>query len=101
MLKRIRIRNFRSIIDTEVKFADSGLTVLIGANGSGKSNFIRALDFLGMVARDGLDPALYSQRSRDALIPKALSPQSVPEASTTFAYEFEVGRPEWYPSSAP
>lgn len=43
-LRRVRIRNFKSI-----KFCDvtlEPLTVLVGRNGSGKSNFVEALAFL-------------------------------------------------------
>jgi len=101
MLKRLHITNFRSIQDAEIHFADSGLLVLIGANGSGKSNLIKFLDFLGSIARDGLYSALYSQKSREALLPKVLSESEVAAARTTFEYDFELWRPKWFPGSEP
>ena len=41
----VRIAGFKSIRDAKVP--PRGLNVLIGANGSGKSNFIAAFEFLG------------------------------------------------------
>src|SRR3954468_17903207 len=44
MLKRIRLKDFKSFVDEEVEVAP--LTLLVGANASGKSNFLDALRFL-------------------------------------------------------
>jgi AAA ATPase domain len=44
MLKRIRLTNFKSFADAEIDLAP--LTLLVGANASGKSNFLDALRFL-------------------------------------------------------
>ena len=41
MIKKLRIRNFKSLLDTEVEL--SPLTVLIGRSGTGKTNFCHAL----------------------------------------------------------
>src|SRR5262249_9048323 len=46
-VRRIRIEGFASIRRAEVQLGD--LNVLVGANGSGKSNFIRALEMLGRI----------------------------------------------------
>ena len=43
-LENIAIKGFKSIRDIEVELRD--INVLIGANGSGKSNFIEVLSFL-------------------------------------------------------
>lgn len=43
MFKRIRIQNFRSHKDSSIELAD--LTLLIGSNNSGKSNFFAAMHF--------------------------------------------------------
>lgn len=43
-IKRITIKNYRSITDLTVEMPD--LMVLVGENGSGKSNFVSALRFL-------------------------------------------------------
>jgi hypothetical protein len=49
MLKRIRLKDFKSFVDEEVEVAP--LTLLVGANASGKSNFLDALRFLQGISR--------------------------------------------------
>lgn len=49
MITRIRIKNFRSLVDVNVLL--DPLTVLIGRSGTGKSNFVNAIRFL----RDSLN----------------------------------------------
>lgn len=44
MLKRIRLTDFKSFVDEQVELAP--LTFLVGANASGKSNFLDAIQFL-------------------------------------------------------
>lgn len=44
MLKKIRLTGFKSFVDEKVELAP--LTLLVGANASGKSNFLDALRFL-------------------------------------------------------
>lgn len=48
MIDKIHIQNFKSYADAELKLAP--LTVLIGANASGKSNALEALRFLQLVS---------------------------------------------------
>lgn len=50
MLKRLRLKGFKSFEDQEVDL--SALTVLVGANASGKSNVLDAIRFLQGVAMD-------------------------------------------------
>lgn len=50
MLKRIRLIDFKSFEDEEVELAP--LTLLVGANASGKSNFLDALWFLHGLSKD-------------------------------------------------
>src|SRR5258708_35603040 len=50
-INSITIHNFRSLADVTVDMED--LTVLVGANGTGKSNFLKALDFVRDVIRLG------------------------------------------------
>lgn len=45
-LHRLAVKNFRGIEDREIVFADSGITVVEGANEAGKSSMIEALDLL-------------------------------------------------------
>ncbi len=44
-ISRVRLRNFKSIADCDVRLGP--LTLLVGQNGSGKSNFLQALSLLG------------------------------------------------------
>ncbi len=44
-ISRVRLKGYKSIIDTEVTFKP-GLNIIIGANGSGKTNFVEYLKFL-------------------------------------------------------
>jgi hypothetical protein len=44
VLKRLRLKDFKSFVDEDVPLAP--LTLLLGANASGKSNFLDALQFL-------------------------------------------------------
>lgn len=53
MISRLAIRNFRSLVDVELR--PGRLTVLIGPNGSGKSNVIDALRFVDAFAWKGRD----------------------------------------------
>ena len=52
MISRIAIKNFRSLRDVEL--CPGPLTVLIGANGAGKSNILDALRFLKKIHSDPL-----------------------------------------------
>lgn len=56
-LRRVRIRGYKSIAFCDVTLEP--LTILVGRNASGKSNFLNALAFL-RDALDGLDSALES-----------------------------------------
>ena len=49
-LESVALRGFRSLADVELSGLD-GVTVLIGANGSGKSNFVRFFEMLGWMLR--------------------------------------------------
>jgi predicted ATPase len=50
MLKKIRLKDFKSFVDEEVELAP--LTLLVGANASGKSNFLDALRLLQGLSLD-------------------------------------------------
>lgn len=56
---KIRVKNFKSFKDTEVKLGN--FNVLIGANASGKSNFVNIFKFLRDIANSGLDNAISMQ----------------------------------------
>jgi predicted ATPase len=56
MIKKIRVKNFKSFKDLELNLGK--VNILIGANASGKSNFVQIFEFLKDIARDGLDKAI-------------------------------------------
>jgi len=58
-LKRVSIRNYKSIGDCSVELG--ALTVLVGRNGSGKSNFLDALHLVADGLRTSLDHAIKSR----------------------------------------
>ena len=60
MLTSVRLQGFKSFTDATVKLAP--LTVLIGSNGSGKSNFLDALQMLHRLSHSHVD-ALADDRS--------------------------------------
>ena len=63
LLRRVRIRNYRSIGNCHVKLAS--LNVLVGRNGSGKSNFLDALSFLADGLGSSLDNAIKARGGID------------------------------------
>ena len=64
-LKSAAIRHFKSLDSVEVQF--SPITVIVGPNGVGKSNFVDALKFFRDVAKDGLDHAVISREGIDRI----------------------------------
>jgi predicted ATPase len=56
----IAIENFRSIRSALMSFG-SGVTVIVGQNGAGKSNVLRAFSLLARLARAGLGGALVQE----------------------------------------
>jgi predicted ATPase len=58
-IKRIKISNFKSFKNLDVELGK--FNILIGANASGKSNFIRAFEFLRDISNHGLDNAISMQ----------------------------------------
>ncbi len=58
-IKKIKISNFKSFKDLEIELGK--FNVLIGANASGKSNFIQIFKFLRDITHHGLDNAISMQ----------------------------------------
>jgi predicted ATPase len=55
-LLELHVENFRSLHDVTVPLGP--LTVLVGANGTGKTNVLKVFDFLADIIRTDLQPAL-------------------------------------------
>lgn len=64
-LKTASIRHFRSLDSVEVDF--SPITVVVGPNGVGKSNFVDSLKFFRDVVKDGLDHAVIGREGIDRI----------------------------------
>jgi len=56
MLKKVRIKNFKSFKDVEIEF--NNLNVLVGANASGKTNFLAYLEFMKEIVHKDKQPDL-------------------------------------------
>ena len=56
-IQTLKIENFKSIDALEIKGL-APFSVFAGANGSGKSNFFDALDFVSLFVRNGIETAL-------------------------------------------
>ena len=57
MLVDLHIRNYKSLRDVRLHNLPA-FSVMVGANASGKSNFVDALDFLSAISRSGLAAAV-------------------------------------------
>lgn len=65
MLKRLQVQHFRSLVDVVVDFGS--LTLLVGPNATGKSNFVDALRFLRDAVVHGLDHAVSGRGGIDVI----------------------------------
>ncbi|MEF8940348.1 MAG: AAA family ATPase [Salinivenus sp.] len=65
-ISRLQVQNFKSFDTVDVELGD--FNVLIGANASGKSNFLSILTFLRDIARDGLKDAVSMQSGEIELL---------------------------------
>jgi predicted ATPase len=64
-LTDVAIKQYKSLDDVHVHFAP--VTVVVGPNGVGKSNFVDALKFFRDIANDGLDHAVTSREGIDRI----------------------------------
>ena len=83
-IRRLKIENFKSIDSLEVKGL-APFSVFAGANGSGKSNFFDALDFVSLFVRGGLEIALREHGG----FANIHSKRREGEDSKTFSFEVE------------
>ena len=90
-LRSLKLDGFKSIKSLDLQLDD--LTVLIGANGSGKSNFVDFFRMLRAIADEGLQSFVQSQGGGDGFF--FLGPKHTPriEAEMAFGsnrYQFEL-----------
>jgi AAA15 family ATPase/GTPase len=60
-LSHLKVAGFRSIRDLDIDLGD--LTVLVGANGSGKSNFVGFFNLLSAMLYAGTCNSMFSARA--------------------------------------
>lgn len=82
-IKKLHIRHFKSCYDLQMKNIGY-FSVFAGANGSGKSNFFDALDFVGQFIRSGVEAALNQQGGYQHFRPAR---SSYPAAAPNFIFE--------------
>lgn len=91
MISELEIRNFRSIRNDRITLEP--LTVLIGANGSGKSNLVKALEFISDLPNSGVQLAVSKQGGRDGLVPKVIPLNKIHQHLTYFKYRTRLNPP--------
>lgn len=68
MIKRILIENFRSILKCDLTLTP--LTVIVGANATGKSNLIKAIEFYSNSIKLGIQKTIYGLGGFKEITPK-------------------------------
>src|SRR5215813_12777079 len=86
-LKGLAVRNFKSIESCDVEFGH--LSVLVGRNGAGKSNFLDSLHFISDGLQTSLDHAIKSRGGIDAVRRRSTG------HPRNFAIALEVQLPGW------
>jgi len=86
----ISIHNYKSLRNVSITLAP--LTVIVGANAAGKSNFCDALDFLAEAYRLGLEVAISRKGGYENICYRRLRRSKAP---IKLAVEFETTAKEW------
>jgi len=93
-IKRIEIQNFKSFRQQTIEL--KSFNVLIGANASGKSNFLQIFQFISDIAHHGLSDAISMQggveylRNTNLANQKDLTLKIVVDSTPEMAYEFSL-----------
>lgn len=99
MINDLYIKNFRSILNAHVTLQP--LTVLVGANGSGKSNLIKAIEFISSIAQNGLLGAVDQFGSFKSIVPKAIPDNEISKIIVKINYHVALPRIESYKKKQP
>lgn len=91
MISELNIKNFRSIRSASVNLMP--LTVIIGANGSGKSNLVKAIEFIAAIPAVGLNIALSRQGGREGVMPKKIPLRELSEHQVHIGYKKRLPPP--------
>jgi predicted ATPase len=85
LIRRVRIRNYKSIRHADVSL--SPFTILVGRNGSGKSNFLDALHFVADSLQISLEHATESRGGVDSVF------RRTKDEATSLSVEIELSLP--------
>jgi len=88
-IRKIKISNFKSFKDLEIELGN--FNVLIGANASGKSNFIQIFKFLRDIANHGLNNAISMQGGVEYLRNIKIGPSKNFSLEVVISRESSVG----------
>jgi predicted ATPase len=86
-ISRLRLKNYKSIAQCDVRLGP--LTILVGPNASGKSNFLDALEFLSRAVATSPNQALEERGGLEAVL------RQVPERADSFSVAVEAAVPWW------
>jgi predicted ATPase len=86
-ISRLRLKNYKSIAQCDVRLGP--LTILVGPNASGKSNFMDALEFLCRAVATSPNQALEERGGLEAVL------RQVPERADSFSVAVEAAVPWW------
>jgi predicted ATPase len=89
-ISRVRLKNYKSIAECDVRLGP--LTILVGPNGTGKSNFLDALAFLARALETTPTQAVEERGGLSEIL------RRVPEPADSFSIEVTVKVP-WEPSA--
>lgn len=93
-IKRIEIENFKSFRHQSIELRQ--FNVLIGANASGKSNFLQIFQFISDIAHHGLSNAISMQggveylRNTNLAVQEDFALKMVVDSTPEMAYEFSL-----------
>lgn len=88
MIEEIGINNFRSIIDNKITFEP--LTVIIGANGAGKSNLVKAVELIGEIPNTSIGQAISAQGGRNGIEPVLFGNTDIDKAPSKIEVKFKM-----------
>lgn len=92
MIEKIFVENFRSILKLETKLTQ--LTVLIGANGTGKSNLVKLLEFIGDIPESGVNMAINKRGGSEWMLPKSIPTSKLRSVVTSVGYTTTFSPPK-------
>lgn len=92
-IEKLKITNFKSIASADINFTP--LTMIVGANASGKSNLINVFRFISNIATDGVDNAVALQGGIPYLA-NANLPKGTP---IEISFNINLSKESWIKSS--